>query len=75
MNTEHRLYFTDSRLLDALDNCSIDLVVTSPPYPMISMWDQVFSGLDGSIENLLSQARGRTLPGDQARRIRVCKHR
>jgi len=32
-----------------LEPASVHLVVTSPPYPMISMWDEIFRGLDASI--------------------------
>lgn len=28
-----------------LDNCSVNLIVTSPPYPMISLWDNLFEQL------------------------------
>ena len=27
---------------------TVDLVVTSPPYPMIKMWDDVFISMDSS---------------------------
>ena len=39
MQTNHRLRIADSRDLAWIDGDSIDLVVTSPPYPMIEMWD------------------------------------
>ncbi|WP_429997456.1 hypothetical protein, partial [Mycoplasmopsis bovis] len=26
-----------------IDDESVDLVITSPPYPMIKMWDEIFS--------------------------------
>lgn len=42
MQTTHRLIFQDSSKISALDDQSIDLVVTSPPYPMIAMWDEQF---------------------------------
>jgi site-specific DNA-methyltransferase (cytosine-N4-specific) len=35
----------DSIKMDTLDNDSIDLVVTSPPYPMIEMWDEQFQSV------------------------------
>ena len=41
-NTTHKLYFADSRKLDFIQDNSIDLVMTSPPYPMIEMWDEMF---------------------------------
>ncbi|MCF8109725.1 MAG: site-specific DNA-methyltransferase [Desulfohalobiaceae bacterium] len=38
---------------------SVDLIVTSPPYPMIGMWDEVFAGQDQRIREHLDQKRGR----------------
>jgi modification methylase len=40
--TFHALAVGDARRLFSLDAQSIDLVVTSPPYPMIAMWDNTF---------------------------------
>lgn len=41
MRTTHKLYVRASQnMLHTGDN-SIDLVVTSPPYPMIEMWDEI----------------------------------
>ncbi len=40
-----RLLRGDARRLDGIDPRSIDLVVTSPPYPMIPQWDALFREL------------------------------
>lgn len=45
LTTTHLLHCTDAQDLSILADESIDLVVTSPPYPMIKMWDQLFSNL------------------------------
>ncbi len=45
--------------MDELGDASIDLVVTSPPYPMIAMWDGLFAGLHGEIGSALEQEDGR----------------
>jgi modification methylase len=37
---------------------TIDLLVTSPPYPMIGMWDGAFSRSDPSVSELLREGRG-----------------
>lgn len=37
---------------------TIDLVVTSPPYPMISMWDQIFAEMDPEIRKCLGASIG-----------------
>ena len=42
MKTTHRLLTGDARFAK-IDKESIDLVITSPPYPMIAMWDDAFS--------------------------------
>jgi modification methylase len=44
--------------LDRVADSSVDLVVTSPPYPMIEMWDGVFSEQEGRIAAYLSAGRG-----------------
>lgn len=36
---EAKVYFQDSKAMDELDSNSVELVVTSPPYPMVEMWD------------------------------------
>lgn len=57
-STYHTVVCSDSRRLPWIPEGSIDLVVTSPPYPMIEMWDQLFAELDPGIEELLSTASG-----------------
>lgn len=49
LTTTHRFHTSDARNMDNLPGSSIDLVVTSPPYPMIEMWDAVFSELNPAI--------------------------
>lgn len=41
--TEHIVYFRNSADMDMIPDSSVQLVVTSPPYPMIEMWDECFS--------------------------------
>jgi len=38
---------------------SVDLIVTSPPYPMVAMWDEVFALQDDRIGEQLSCGNGR----------------
>ena len=57
METSHRVVTGDARELDVPDD-SIDLVVTSPPYPMIEMWDDIFGALDPAIEDALAAEDG-----------------
>lgn len=42
-NTTHKIYFAASQNMQSLENSTIDLIVTSPPYPMIEMWDEIMS--------------------------------
>ena len=42
MKTVHSIFNGSSKSMIELKDNSIDLVVTSPPYPMVSMWDECF---------------------------------
>ena len=53
MHTVHTVYYEDSRAMDKIADASIDLVVTSPPYPMIEMWDGLFAELDPRLAGCL----------------------
>lgn len=46
METQTRLFFENAARMKAVEDESVDLVVTSPPYPMIEMWDEQFFTLD-----------------------------
>lgn len=43
----------DSTGMDELENRSVHLVITSPPYPMIEMWDDLFTKADRKIGEYL----------------------
>lgn len=58
MITRHRIYFKNARQMDALERQSVDLVITSPPYPMIKMWDALFAGQNSKIELALRNNDG-----------------
>lgn len=58
MKTSHQPIIADSRSMEELPDKSIDLVVTSPPYPMIEMWDTIFSSLQPKIAGLLAKEDG-----------------
>jgi len=57
MKTRHKVYFCDARRMQMLPSDSVDLIVTSPPYPMIRMWDQVFCQQDPRIADALTDGR------------------
>ncbi len=48
---------TASRL--EIEEETIDLIVTSPPYPMVEMWDEIFSKQENRISSHLSAGNGR----------------
>lgn len=59
METTHRVIVGDARDLSQVDDESVELVVTSPPYPMIEMWDDLFTELDPAIGDALESGDGR----------------
>jgi DNA modification methylase len=44
-----------------IDDESINLVVTSPPYPMIEMWDEIFSSMNPKIKSLFDDKQGKAI--------------
>ena len=60
MQTLHRAHFKDSRDMQAIDSASVELVVTSPPYPMIEMWDEGFSVQNPAVRKALKRCDGRS---------------
>lgn len=60
MKTEHKFKYSDARDLSSITSESINVVVTSPPYPMISMWDDVFSSMNPEIKKCLDSNDGQS---------------
>ncbi|WP_435095155.1 DNA-methyltransferase [Halarchaeum sp. P4] len=58
METTHRVVADDARDLAALDDDSVELVVTSPPYPMVEMWDDLFADADPAVADALDDGDG-----------------
>jgi DNA modification methylase len=56
--TDHRINFSSAAHMADIADESIGLVVTSPPYPMIEMWDECFCDQDPRIAKLLTQGDG-----------------
>ncbi|MBO5307406.1 MAG: site-specific DNA-methyltransferase [Lentisphaeria bacterium] len=56
--TEHKILIGDSKNMAEIEDCSVHLIVTSPPYPMIEMWDDMFIKQDASIQNSLNAGCG-----------------
>ncbi|MDA4112801.1 MAG: site-specific DNA-methyltransferase [Thaumarchaeota archaeon] len=56
MKTSQSVLYGDARsMMAGMSSSSADLVVTSPPYPMIEMWDETFSqksrGIGGRVKS------------------------
>ncbi len=49
MSIQHHIIFGNSQQMSELENDGVQLMVTSPPYPMIAMWDDQFCDSDPKI--------------------------
>lgn len=58
MKTTHKVLFKSSISMDEIESGSINLVVTSPPYPMIKMWDKMFCKQNTKIDKALQEKNG-----------------
>jgi DNA modification methylase len=54
--TIHQIFFDDAHDMAAVTDLSVHLVVTSPPYPMIEMWDTLFSSSDDAVADALKRS-------------------
>ena len=58
MRTSHSFLLANSfGPLDIADN-SVQLILTSPPYPMVEMWDNIFSTYNRGIKTSLNNGEG-----------------
>lgn len=55
MTTSYKIFFHASQQMTELADNSVDLVVTSPPYPMIEMWDEVLGQQNPEITKALGE--------------------
>jgi modification methylase len=55
MQTQHRIILGNSQRMLELADASVQLMVTSPPYPMIAMWDELFAKSDPKISELFQK--------------------
>ena len=58
MQSIHHLNCADSRRMENINDNSVNLIVTSPPYPMIAMWDEQFSAGDVEVAAALERNDG-----------------
>ncbi|ALM76166.1 DNA-methyltransferase [Thermococcus barophilus] len=60
IKTTHKIIFGDSRSLEEIEDESVHLVVTSPPYPMIEIWDDLFRKLNPDIDSAFKKLKTTT---------------
>ena len=58
MKTIHKIIFENSTEMKALPSESVDIMVTSPPYPMVEMWDEMFCRQSASVKKALEEKDG-----------------
>jgi modification methylase len=58
MKTFHKIIFGNANDMSEIADCSVNLMITSPPYPMIEMWDEIFSKQNPAIEEALKEENG-----------------
>ena len=58
MQTIQKILFTNAKDMAWLAAQSVQLIVTSPPYPMIEMWDELFSKSSPEITKSLDTMQG-----------------
>lgn len=58
-STQHQIVIGEAaKKMVGLKDHSVDLVVTSPPYPMIAMWDDILADINPAIGDDLQQGNG-----------------
>jgi DNA modification methylase len=55
MNSDYRVVIGDSRRMKEVEDESVHLIVTSPPYPMVSMWDASFAEVSARSYNTMHE--------------------
>jgi DNA modification methylase len=58
MRSMHKIEYGTATAMQDVGDESIDLVVTSPPYPMIEMWDGIFSQQCGEVKDAIANGDG-----------------
>ncbi len=69
--TFHKIIIGDSRELKEVPDKSVHLIVTSPPYPMIEIWDDLFRKIDDRIDTLWNKFETES---DRTNRENIVRH-
>lgn len=56
--TRHEIIIGNSNNMSTIPDSSVNLIVTSPPYPMIEMWDEMFGLQNPEIKDALNAGDG-----------------
>jgi len=56
--TTHKIYFSNSQKMEDVPDESVNLIITSPIYPMIEMWDKQFSLMNKKIAKAIEEEDG-----------------
>ncbi len=71
--TEHKVIVGNSQQMSELAESSVHLMVTSPPYPMIKMWDTLFAKIDPQTAELWQELKAECRE-ETVTRIYECMH-
>jgi len=58
METKHAINIGQAQKMERIKDASVHLVVTSPPYPMIEMWDNIMAKQNHEIKSALEKNKG-----------------
>ena len=58
LESVHKVVCGDAAEMGWVGDGSVELVVTSPPYPMIEMWDEVFGKQRAEVRRALAAGDG-----------------
>ena len=58
MDTTHEVVCGNAQRLEAIADASVELVVTSPPYPLVEMWDEAFASQSQVVGSALRAGDG-----------------
>lgn len=58
MKTNHKVIFGNATKMKEVSSESVNFMVTSSPYPMIEMWDEMFARQSSSVEKALAKGNG-----------------
>lgn len=56
--TTHKIFYKSANKMGEIEDNSIDLMITSPPYPMVAMWDEIFGNQNKEIKDALNKNNG-----------------